>query len=136
VVLPWVYANPRPPVEGIPATGGIVDSFHRQRLVGAGAEAGFVLSGLAAVASEPWMRRTLEGFSRLCLGFADRLPLGTSHLGLGGPPLQAEGGGKRSRPGGSRTAPAVGPIDARRLVAEAGYRLAAAAGPGRKPHLA
>lgn len=141
VVLPWVYANPRPPVGGIAATGGIVDSFHRQHLVGAGAEAGYVLSGLAAIASEPWMRRTLEGFSRLCLGFADRLPLGTSHLAHVGPPPQAEGGGRRSRPGayrtgGTRTAPAMGPIDARRLVAEAGYRLAAAAGPGRKPHLA
>ena len=77
-------------------TGGIIDSFHRQRLVGAGAEAAFVLSGLAALASEPWMRRTLEGFSRLCLGFADRLPLGTAYLAHVEPQLQAAGSGARA----------------------------------------
>jgi hypothetical protein len=135
VVLPWVYANPRPPVGGIDATGGIVDSFHRQRFVGAGAEAGFILAGLAALASEPWMRRTLEGFSRLCLGFADRLPMGTACLAHVAPTPQAAGGGKRARGFRTRPVPAVGPIDARRLVSEAGYRLAVAAGPGRASNL-
>jgi hypothetical protein len=134
VVLPWVYANPRPPVQGILATGGIIDSFHRQRLVGAGSEAAFVLSGLAALASEPWMRRTLEGFSRLCLGFADRLPLGTAYLAHVEPP-PAAGGGTRARDRRSRPRSSAGPIDARRLVAEAGYRLAVAAGSGRTPNL-
>ncbi len=133
-VLPWVYANPRPPVEGITATGGVIDSFHRQRLVGAGAEAGFVLSGLASLASEPWMRRTLEGFSRLCVDFADRLPMGTAYLVHVQPP--AASSGTRARDRRSRPSPASGPVDARRLVAEAGYRLAVAAGAGRKPDLA
>jgi hypothetical protein len=135
VVLPWVYANPRPPVGGIPATGGIIDSFHRQRLVGAGAEAAFVLSGLGALASEPWMRRTLEGFSRLCQGFADRLPLGTAYLAHVDPLPQAAGSGTRAHSRRSRPEPAAGPVDARRLVVEAGYRLAIAAGAGRKPNL-
>jgi hypothetical protein len=135
-----VYANPRPPVEGITATGGIlatggiIDSFHRQRLVGAGAEAGFVLSGLAALASEPWIRRTLEGFSRLCVDFADRLPMGTAYLAHVEP--LAAGSGTRARDRRSRPSPASGPVDARRLVAEAGYRLAVAAGAGRMPNLA
>jgi hypothetical protein len=103
--------------------------------VGDGAEAGFVLAGLAAIASEPWMRRTLEGFSRLCLGFAERLPMGTAWLAHADPAPRPAGGAKRSR--GFRPHPATdtGPVDARRLVAEAGYRLALAAGPGRAPHL-
>jgi len=133
VLLPWVYANPRPPVGGVPPIGGIVDSFHRQRLVGAGAEAAFVLAGLAALSSEPRVRKTFEGFSRLCLGFADALPMGTAHLAHVQPPAA---GGSRLADRRSRTLAAVGPVDARRLVAEARYRLAIAAGTGRAPHLA
>jgi hypothetical protein len=132
VLLPWVYANPRPPVGGVPPMGGIVDSFHRQRLVGAGAEAAFVLSGLAALAPEPRLRRTLEGFSRLCLGFADILPIGTGYL-VHVPPAAADDA--RSPDRRARSQPVVGPVDARRLVAEAGYRLAVAAGAGRTPRL-
>ena len=135
VLLPWVYANPRPPVDGIPTTGGLIDSFHRQRLAGAGAEAAYVLSGLAALAAEPWMRRTLEGFSRLCLGFADRLPLGTAYLAHVEPLPHAAEGGTQARDRRRRHQPAAGPIDARRLVTEAGFRLAVAAGAGRKSNL-
>jgi len=133
VLVPWVYANPRPPVGGVTPIGGIVDSFHRQRLAGAGAEAAFVLSGLANLAPEPRMRRTLEGFARLCLGFADALPLGTAYLAHVQPPAAA--GGARSPGRRSRPQPAVGPVDARRLVAEAGFRLAVAAGTDRTPDL-
>jgi hypothetical protein len=147
VVLPWVYANPRPPIAGIATLGGIVESFHHQRLVGAGAEAGWVLAGLVELATEPWMRRTFEGFSRLCLAFADRLPTGTSHVEhLAGVPVAAGEAGSRPR-GRSRRGsaagghpgspgPAVGPVDARRLVSEAGYRLALAAAPSRAGLLA
>lgn len=97
IVLPWVRAHRGGAGAGVDALGGIVDSFHRGRIVDAGAEAGFVLAGLASLATEPWMRRTLEGYARGCLAFADRTTLAGS-----------------------------GPLDARRLVAEAGYRLAAA----------
>ena len=78
------------------------------------------------------MRRTLEGFSRLCFGFADRLPLGTAYLAHVEP--LGSGSGARSRR--ARASSALGPVDARRLVSEAGYRLAAAAGPGRAANLA
>jgi len=97
VVLPWVRAHRGPAGGGDAALGGIVDSFHRSRIVDAGSEAGFVLAGLAALATDPWMRRTLEGFAGRCLAFADR-----------------------------QTFAGTGPLDARRLVGEAGYRLAAA----------
>jgi hypothetical protein len=136
-VLPWVYANPRPPVAGIATLGGIVESFTDQRLAGAGAEAGWALAGLADLAAEPWMRRALEGFSRMCLSFADGLPPGTSHVchlaeltaaapaaGSRGPGRVRRGKDRSSGPSG----PSVGPVDARRLVREAGFRLAAATG--------
>lgn len=135
VVLPWVYANPRPPIAGIPTLGGIVGSFRDQRLTGAGAEAGWVLAGLADLAVEPWMRRTLEGFSRMCLAFADGLPMGTSsigHLAESAAPSADVRGRGRSRRGPARSSgPVVGPVDARRLVREAGFRLGAAGGRGR-----
>ncbi len=147
MVLPWVYANPRTPIAGIATLGGIVESFRNQRLAGVGAEAGWVLAGLAEPAAEPWMRRTLEGFSRLCLAFADGLPTGTSYVEhLAGLPVAAEEEGPRPR-GRSRrgsaasgghagsAAPTVGPVDARRLVSEAGYRLALSVGPSRSRHL-
>jgi len=132
VLLPWVYANPRPPAGGGAPMGGIVDSFHRQRLVGAGAEAAFVLAGLASLAPDARARKTLEGFSRLCLDFSDALPLGTAYLAHVRPPAA---GGSRLADRRSRTPATVGPVDARRLVAEARYRLAIAAGAGRAPRL-
>ncbi len=137
VVLPWVYANPRPPVAGVTTLGGIVESFHDQRLAGAGAEAGWVLAGLADLAVEPWMRRTLEGFSRMCVAFADGLPPGTSHvahlaeLAAAAPAADARGRGRRREGASTASGPVVGPVDARRLVREAGFRLAIAAGRGR-----
>ena len=145
VVLPWVYANPRAPVAGIATLGGIIESFHCQRLAGAGAEAGWVLAGLADLAAETWMRRTLEGFSRLCLSFADGLPPGTSYVehldgyrgrGLGAGPRARLRARRGPAAPGTASGQSVGPVDARRLVSEAGYRLALVAGPSRSRLLA
>jgi hypothetical protein len=46
-----------------------------------------------------------------------------------------ETGRSRARDRRTRPQPASGPIDARRLVTDAGYRLAVAAGADRSPHL-
>jgi hypothetical protein len=120
VVLPWVYANPRPPVEGIDATGGIVDSFHRQRFVGAGAEAGFVLAGLAALASEPWMRRTLEGFSRLWREAGPGTPLTPRHGRGSDRRAPARGRGRLPAGPRSRRGPHAEPRVTRRFRGSAG----------------
>lgn len=137
VVLPWVYANPGAAAVG--SLGGIVESFPGLRLAGAGAEAAWVLAGLAELVREPWVRRALEGFARHCLAFADGLAPGTAyvdHLAS----IAPVPGGEHRRPGrrsaaAAKPAATRGPVDARRLVSEATFRLAIAAGGDRARRL-
>ena len=61
-----------------PATGCLVDSFARQRVLSAGNETARLLLSLRALAKEAWLRSVLKGCARLCLGAAQRVPPGAS----------------------------------------------------------
>jgi hypothetical protein len=114
LLAPWVHAN-RPAGRPREPLGGIGDSFRRQRLLYAGAEAAWVLRCLAAQCEDREARKTAEGLAAMALSFSGSAPLGTAFLHH----TRWDPAGKPQEAGlGAR-----GPVDARRLTREVSFRL-------------
>ncbi len=115
VLAPWVHLNRPAGNRSVDTLGGIADSFNRQRLLFAGAEAAYVLLSLGEICRHPDQRETSLELARLVMGFSRGAPLGAAFLqhirwvSCGKPSLWQEG--------------VVGPVDSRRLIREADFAL-------------
>jgi hypothetical protein len=116
LVAQWVHVNRPASARAVDPVGGITDSFARQRLLFAGAEAAYVLGALAPHCRDPQARETARALARLALGFSDRAPAGTAFF-------QHTRWDPSGRPS-EATEGTLGPVDSRRLVREAHFRLA------------
>ena len=135
VVLPWVYANPRPPVGGDRRHGR-----HRRLVPPAALRGRRSRSRVRPGGTRGHRSRALDAPDpRRFFTAVPRLRGPAAHGNRLARPRRsgAAAGGRREAGQGVPPAPrhGHGPDRRARLVAEAGYRLALAAGPGRAPHL-